>query len=237
MTDVSIVIPTHNRREFLSEAIESVRDQTYDSYECIVVDGGSTDGTSSYLRDLSDDQIVPVIRDQAYGVNDARNVGIEEASGSYIVTLDSDDLLYPHAVEQLVSVISERPASCAGVFAGKEVISQHDRVITRDVPPGRMTEATLDDVRSIGGPSGVLFKRDALVDVGGVDSSLPSRGDLDLYLRLLREYSLFGVDTIVCVRRLHESQLSKNQEQIREGIRAVMAKHRDLLDKNDKRQS
>jgi glycosyltransferase involved in cell wall biosynthesis len=233
---VSIVIPTYNRREFLVEALESVREQTYGSYECIVVDGGSTDGTTTFLNEISDDRINPIIREEPHGVNDARNRAIQEAAGEYIVTLDSDDLLYPYAVERLVDAMNERAPDCAGVFATKELLTQHDRVVTRDVPTGPMTSVTMENARAIGGPSGMLFRHDVLADIGGFDASLPSRGDLDLYLRVLKEYSLFGIDDIACMRRLHDSQLSENEEQIQNGMNAVMEKHCGILDSEDSKQ-
>jgi glycosyltransferase involved in cell wall biosynthesis len=211
------------------EAIQSIREQTDDGICCIVVDGGSTDGTEEYLQELNAEWLTPIIRERTHGVSNARNVGLEAASERYVMFLDSDDLLYPRAIEHLRETLKSRPKSCAGVFGSKKLISQNSRVVSREVPTGTIENPTLQNVQAIGGPSGAIFRRSALEDIGGFDESLPTRGDLDLYLRLLKRYSLFGTEQRCCVRRFHGDQLSREDELIEEGRSRLLAKHQDVL--------
>jgi len=225
MPRVTVVIPTLDRKEFLEQAIETVRLQTHESLECIVVDDGSTDGTREYIESLDYDALRTIYRDEAKGLSNARNAGIEASEGEYVTFLDSDDILYPHAVETLVSIIDEQPDECVGAFASKKLVTHRGREKVRKVPLGTMTEPTFENARAIGGPSSATFRRDALEEVGGFDESFEAREDLDLYLTLLKQYALYGVEDVCCERRIHGSQLSKDDGKIKDGYRMLAEKH------------
>ena len=104
---VSVLIPTHNRRRFVVDAIESVIAQDYADMEIIVIDDGSTDGTVEALRPhLSS---IRLIRTENQGPALARNVGMQAARGDYVAYLDSDDLYYPYKVRLQAQLLDERP--------------------------------------------------------------------------------------------------------------------------------
>jgi len=229
MTDVSILIPTYNRREFLAEALQSVREQTYGSFDCVVVDGNSTDGTADFLDSLDDDWLHVHRHDQRRGLPAARNTGLELADGEYVLFLDSDDLLYPFCVDRLVTALDSQPTTCAGAFAASKHVTRHDRVVDKSVPAGPMTEPTVENARAITGLSGTIFRQDTLEAIGGFDETLPSREDIDVFLRVLDEYSLFGVDEACWVRRLHDDQVSLDHKAVREANELLGEKHRSLL--------
>ena len=225
MIRVSVVIPTLDRREFLEQAVETVRLQTHEPLECIVIDDGSTDGTREYLDSLDYDALRTVYHDEARGPSNARNAGIDASEGEYVMFLDSDDILYPHASETLVSALDEQPEDCAGAFASKKMVTSRGRAKKKQVPTGRMTEATFENAMAIGGPSSTMFRRNALEEVGGFDESLKATEDLDLYLTLLKKYSLFGVEDVCCERRNHESQASEDKERMTQNYRKLVEKH------------
>jgi glycosyltransferase involved in cell wall biosynthesis len=105
--DVSIIIPTHNREAYLVEAIDSALAQTYPNTEIIVVDDGSTDGTRARVSAYGDR--IKYVFTANGGVAHARNVGMSVATGRYLTFLDSDDLLYPYAVELEAAVLDRYP--------------------------------------------------------------------------------------------------------------------------------
>lgn len=105
---VSIVIPVYNVKKYLNECVGSVIEQTYEQIEIILVDDGSTDG-SGYICDelaLRDKRIVVVHKENS-GVVDARNVGIQYATGEYCIFVDGDDWISPDFVEKMVDTFSE----------------------------------------------------------------------------------------------------------------------------------
>ena len=109
MTEVSVIIPTHNREKFISECVQSVLAQTLPAREIIIVDDGSTDATYNILRDLGFNSLSTkktVLRyffQQNRGVSSARNLGIKEARSEYIALLDSDDLWFKSKLDRQVS--------------------------------------------------------------------------------------------------------------------------------------
>lgn len=104
---VSVVIPTYNRAQLLTEAIQSVLAQSFTAYEIIVVDDGSTDDTETRVRAYGVG--VDYVRTQNGGVAHARNVGMRRARGRYLIFLDSDDKLYPYALELQVQLLNRYP--------------------------------------------------------------------------------------------------------------------------------
>lgn len=137
MTLVSVVVPTDDRAEFLPAAVDSVLDQTHRRVECVVVDGGSTDGTREYLAGIADERVRAILHDRPHGLANARNAGIDLASGEYVCFLDDDDRLHPGAVETLLGALAERPAECASAFAGHRRIDPRGITRVRPAPDGR----------------------------------------------------------------------------------------------------
>lgn len=91
---VSIIVPAYNAETTLNSTIESIYRQNTDAFEIIIIDDGSTDRTDQICKDLAakDDRIIVLHRDKPGGVSNARNLGIDHASGRYITFLDSDDI-------------------------------------------------------------------------------------------------------------------------------------------------
>ena len=104
----SIVIPAYNVELYLQETLDSVYAQTFDKYEIIVVDDGSTDGTPEMLARQNDPRL-RVIRQQNAGVSAARNTGIAAAQGTFIAFLDGDDIWAPWHLEHACHFFEEHP--------------------------------------------------------------------------------------------------------------------------------
>lgn len=107
----SVVIPLYNRREAIVRAIESVQRQTFQDFEIVVVDDGSSDSPEEVITGL-DDSRVRLIRQDNAGAAAARNTGIDEARGNYIAFLDSDDTFLPHHLESALAYLTPNPTAC-----------------------------------------------------------------------------------------------------------------------------
>lgn len=99
---VSIIVPVYNAAEFLEETVQSVRNQTYEKWELLLVDDCSTDQSRSLIERFAgeDGRIRPVLQEKNRGAAQARNRGIREAAGRYIAFLDADDLWKPEKLEK-----------------------------------------------------------------------------------------------------------------------------------------
>ena len=103
---VSIIIPVYNVTLFLNKCIDSVINQTYKNLEIICINDGSTDNSLDILKSYTDERI-QIIDIENHGVSYARNLGIEKATGEYLLFVDSDDYIEKTMVEELISLMSD----------------------------------------------------------------------------------------------------------------------------------
>ncbi len=112
---ISMIIPVYNREAYIQECIDSVLAQSYQNFEIVIVDDGSSDRTYEICKELATKE--PRIRLFSMGhcgVSAARNKAIDEASGEFLFFLDSDDVIYPSLLEALVSAMQQTGADMAG---------------------------------------------------------------------------------------------------------------------------
>lgn len=122
---VSVIVPCYNLGKFLPEALNSLIEQTFSDWECVIVDDGSTDNTKSialeYVR--KDSRFIYYYKENE-GVCIAKNFAISKSKGKYILPLDSDDLIEPEYIEEAVSILDNnsdiRLVYCDGIFFGEK---------------------------------------------------------------------------------------------------------------------
>ncbi len=111
---ISVVIPAYNVEQYIEDCIDSVRNQTHDQLEIIIVDDGSTDSTGRKCDNKATlDNRIKVIHKPNGGLSSARNAGIDNASGDYICFVDGDDIVHPEFAERLLSAIDKADLDCA----------------------------------------------------------------------------------------------------------------------------
>jgi GT2 family glycosyltransferase len=177
--EVSVVIACFNQGRFVKGAIESVLVQTFQSFEVIVVDDGSTDPDTITVLDGLDYPRTAVIRQENCGLPGARNAGMRRARGRFLVPLDADDELAPTYLAEFFEAISPHPQA-AFVHCWSELFGdQHAVWVTRPYNP-------YQQLLSNGLVGCVLLRREAWEQVGGYVEDLTSGNeDWDLWLRLL----------------------------------------------------
>jgi len=203
---VTAVIPTYNRADLVCEAIDSVLAQDYPSFEVIVVDDGSTDGTGEMLTRRYGDRIRYIWQENA-GVAAARNAGIRAAQGDYIAFQDSDDLWLPGKLTAQMRAL-QKHAECALCYT-KALYCTPDGRPTRRVYSGSnqgrtgdVFDLVLPNTPLIPCPS-LVVKRAALAEVGLFDETLRKGEDTDLCLRLTLAYHATYVRTAYVLVRQH----------------------------------
>ncbi|WP_454442371.1 glycosyltransferase family 2 protein [Vibrio bathopelagicus] len=127
MAKVSVVIPTYNCLDYLPKAIGSVLKQTHQDVELIIIDDNSNDGTSTYLSSIHDDRIIK-LSTLGVGAPQARNLGIEKATGEYIAFLDADDFWFPEKIERQLE-FHQRYPDLAMSFTNYEHLTEEYQVI------------------------------------------------------------------------------------------------------------
>jgi len=205
---VSIIIPTHNRKAFVLEAVGSVLAQTFEDYELIVVDDGSNDGTGEALKKYEDR--LHYLCQENQGVSAARNCGLAHARGEFIAFLDSDDLWLPKKLAIQVAFMEQHP--------GAQICYTDEMWIRGGVrvnPKKRHAKYSGEIYPHclplcIISPSSALMRRGLLEEVGAFDPGLPVCEDYDLWLRVTARFPVFFIPQRLIVKRGgHPDQLSR----------------------------
>jgi glycosyltransferase involved in cell wall biosynthesis len=215
---ISVVIPCFNQGRFLADAIRSARANGTRSSEIIVVDDGSTDETASVVKRFPG----VIYRHQPNsGLAEARNRGITESRGELVVFLDADDMLAPEALEIGASALQAHPI-CAFV-TGRCVMMDASGRLQPTPEYLRLTCDTYSDLlrhNYIWMPAMAMFRRSALIDVGGFDPKEYAAADYDLYLRIARRWPAFDHAAIVAYYRQHGTNMSADAgRMLRETLR------------------
>jgi glycosyltransferase involved in cell wall biosynthesis len=197
--EVSVIIPTYNRRAMLLEAINSALSQSLTAFELIVIDDGSTDGTGEHLKRLR--KTIRFERIEHSGPAAARNRGVALAGAPLIAFLDSDDLWAPTKLERQLVLMRANPG-CA--------ISQTDEVWVRNgrrVNPGvrhrkRAGDIFIDSLRTcLISMSATIMRTDLFRSLGGFDEIMTAAEDYDLWLRILIDHEAGLLDEPLVTRR------------------------------------
>lgn len=223
---VSIVLPTHQRAALLGRAIDSVLAQTFEDFELLVVDDGSTDATPAVLAAYTDPRLRVLRHDTNRGAAAARNRGIGAARAAVLAFQDSDDEWVPDKLERQMGLLATCPPTVAVVYSDMERVHRDGRITyfrSPAVQPGRLLDDASGFYQVCGlGIQATLIRRACFEAVGGFDERFPALEDLELFIRLSRRYEFRHL--AVPLVRYHETEgLSAN-------LRAKVIARRLLLE-------
>ena len=217
---VSVIIPCYKQAGFLSDAIESVLAQTHPYVEIIVVDDGSPDDTSDVALRYTG---VRCIRQRNQGLAAARNTGIRESTGDFLVFLDADDRLIPDALETGLKCFRRNPGATV-------VVGKHRRISAEGLtlPTAELRTVEKDHfVELLRGNwiaclSSVMFQRRVFDDIKGFNTSLQAAEDYDLYLRIAQKFAMACHRNVVAEYRHHGDSMSSNKKLMLEQVIIVL---------------
>jgi len=203
---VSIVIPAYNVAQYISETLESVFAQTFTDYEVIVVNDGSPD-TENFEQAIEPYiSRIRYLKQENRGASVARNTGLQAARGEFIAFLDADDLWLPAYLDQQMKFIRERGCdlACADAefFGDTESGAPTYMTLLMDSAPASGDVSFLELVVSERSliTSGVVARRQPIMEVGLFDETLRNAQDFDLWLRLSRSGARLSYQRKVLLR-------------------------------------
>jgi glycosyltransferase involved in cell wall biosynthesis len=208
---VSVVLAARNEEAAIGGAVESILAQTLGDWELIVVDDGSSDRTADIVAGYGDERIT-VLRRRPSGLPASLNAGLRAARGPLIARQDADDRSLPQRLERQVDFLDQRPDVIVLGSRWIEVDSKgrrrrpRARVVTGDLTQrlvgfNPITHAT------------AIFRRDAVLALGGYDESLPYAADYDLWLRVAASGALvWNLDVELAVRMMSGGNMSALRE-------------------------
>jgi len=222
---VSVVVPTHNRRDLLEETLGTIFGQRGVDLEVIVVDDGSSDDTSTFVASVADGRLKAIRHEVALGVSAARNAGLEAATRPWVAFIDDDDLWAPDKLATQIEAMRSDPDASWSCSAA--VIVNHRMRPIRYQPP--LPRQDLGDVllsRNVipGGASGVVLDADLARRVGGFDERLSVFADWDFWIRLGLASPVVAVARPLHAYRVHPAGMS-NQDGVRSELEVVDDKY------------
>jgi glycosyltransferase involved in cell wall biosynthesis len=212
---VSVIMPIYNGERYVEQAIDSLLAQTYQDWELIVVDDGSTDSTPSILNRYTDPRI-RVIQQKNGGEANARNTGLDSMKGEYMAFLDADDIYFPNALADLSSFLDSNQRYGV-VFSDGIIFDQNDNELMRltEVRPGIHTGNILDPL--VLSPSVItvpVCTMSRVADIRRNELHFDENNNLigtdwDFWIRLSVNVEFGYLDRITCKYRIHTSNITR----------------------------
>jgi len=227
---ISVVMPVYNGRQYLSEAVESILDQTFRDFEFVIIDDGSTDGSLDVLQTYAQrDRRIRIISRPNTGLVGALNDGLAEAKGTLIVRMDADDISLPERLARQVHYMECNP-DCVAAGSSHYIITSRGETIGEmmaETAADRISLMLLEGLSVLAHPA-TIIRADALRRVGGYRAEFVHAEDYDLWLRLDEIGELGNLPETLFKYRWHFESICQKQTatQCRHVIKARTEAHR-----------
>ncbi len=205
---VSVLMTAYNREKYIAEAIESVLASTFQDFELIIVDDCSSDDTAriAKLYEAKDPRVKVLVNEKNLGDYPNRNMAASYATGKYLKYLDSDDVMYPHCLQVMVSAMEKFPEAGFGLSCKGDSQYPYPKLLFP-------REAYLENFNGLGhfdrAPGSSIINKKIFIEHGGF-SGERMIGDNELWLRLGRTYPLVKFQVDLYWARTHGSQESRS---------------------------
>lgn len=225
---ISVILPVYNAEKFLKEAIQSVLDQTFGSFELIILNDGSTDESEKIVNSFVDPRI-RYIKHANNGLIYTLNLGLELAKFEIVARMDADDICVPERFSLQYAYLKEH--NNIGAVGGQtQLIGSTGVSVGNGIYP--ITSLDCRSVARFGAPlahPAVMFRKSLVISCGGYREAFKHAEDYDLWLRILERSEIANLDCILLKYRLHDVSVSKvhaDQQQVSTIAAKVSAKLR-----------
>jgi glycosyltransferase involved in cell wall biosynthesis len=188
---ISIVIPIYNKERYIRNTINNILQQTYQNFEIIIINDGSTDNSLPIVQSFIDKRI-HIFSQLNSGVSDARNLGIKRAQYSYIAFCDADDEWMPDHLMHITQLIQNYPD--AGLLSTGRVCYQNEKEIDKiyfsNISQSMFIVKDICSCMEKVITSSICIKKEAIQKVGGFKSQIKNGEDLDLWIRIASSYKV-----------------------------------------------
>lgn len=224
---VSVVVSAYNVRSYIQDALVSLEQQSFQEFEVLIVNDGSTDGTAEVVKSFCQrDSRFKLLQKQNGGISSARNYGIHHARASYIALLDGDDTYKPDKLATHVALL-DKVAEVGVVYSASRAIRE-DGHPTFIYLSGKPIESdpliALLCKNFIGHGSNAVFRRSIFDEVGEFDPALSSAADLDFWVRIAatRRWRFQREPRVLCCYRVCPAGMSFNLKTMQYDIEKVI---------------
>jgi glycosyltransferase involved in cell wall biosynthesis len=202
---ISVVLPAYNAEKYISEAVQSILNQTYPNFEILIYDDGSTDKTIDVINQLTDPRIRLIKKDKNVGLVDSLNRGIEEAKGKYIARMDADDIAMPDRFFTQIKLMEEDTnivlcGSWISFISENRIGKQpehHDEIAVKLITSCAFLHPTVILRRAFLVTNQLRYRTDYF----------PAE-DYDLWCRISRRGKTYNIPEVLLKYRTHQQQVS-----------------------------
>ena len=230
---VTVYILAFNFEKYIKKAIESVMGQTYKNWELIIINDGSTDGTSSIIDTYEPYEKVTVVHQDNKGLTVSCNIALRLSHGKYIVRLDGDDYLDENALLVMVNHM-EQHQDVGLVYPDYYLIDEEGEILSVERRNKIGSEVNLLDMPAHGACT--MFRKNILLELGGYNEEITCQDGYDIWIRFIQHYKTGNINLPLFFYRQHSTNLTKGKKKLLETRRRIMEKHaeikRRILNKN-----
>ncbi len=223
---VTVYITNYNYGKYLQQAIESVLNQTFQDFEVIIIDDGSTDNSKQIIESYSDHEKVKIIFQKNKGLNITNNIALRVANGKYIMRLDADDYLDSNALLVMSNMLENNP-ELGLVYPDYYLVDAEGNIMNVRKRMAMTKEVSLPDQPAHGACT--LIRTDFLKKIGGYDEEFSCQDGYHLWVNFVARYKIDNVDTPLFYYRQHGHNLTSNEDRILTTRSAIKDK---FIDKN-----
>jgi glycosyltransferase involved in cell wall biosynthesis len=234
MPEISVIIPAYNCTHTIRETLQSVLQQTFTDFEIIIINDGSTDNLVSVLSEFHDPRI-RIFHYENGGLSIARNRGIDQATGPYLIFLDADDLWTPDKLESHFNLLEAHPEA-AVAYSWMYFLDDETKECITNVPTVRNGSVFMDLLKEnfIANGSNAFIRRSAIEQVGYFYQEFAGASDWDYWLRLAQNHEFILSPQRQVFYRQVKSSMSSNVEYMKTCMLTVIDKHVRSLDSHQK---
>ncbi|MBW4508773.1 MAG: glycosyltransferase family 2 protein [Scytonematopsis contorta HA4267-MV1] len=223
MPKVSVIVPAYNSMKYLPETLESILQQTFQDFEVLIINDGSSDNIVEWFSQIEDPR-VKLISQTNKGLSSARNTGITNSQGEYIALLDSDDTWEKTKLEKQVNYLNQN-SSIAVVHTWIKLIDEQGKStgrILKSYAQGSILREVIE--QNVIACLSVIARRCCFESVSGFDENLRSLEDWDIWIRIAKDYQFAVIQEPLANYRQIPTSMSKNYQVMEQSFHTVIEK-------------
>ena len=207
---ITVYITNYNYGKFVKKAIDSVLNQTFKNFELIIIDDGSKDKSAKIIKQFQNKSKIKVVFQKNKGLIVSNNLALRMSKAKYIMRLDSDDWLDPHALEIMFNIL-ERNKKISLVFPDYYEVDKNGKII------GQVRRHDFKKVKLLDQPAHgacTMIRKENLLDIGGYDEEFNCQDGYYLWLKFIKKYVVRNVNLPLFYYRQHQNSLTNNSKRI-----------------------
>jgi glycosyltransferase involved in cell wall biosynthesis len=224
---ISVIIPTYNREKTIKESVQSVLNQSYNDFEIIIIDDGSTDNTEKLVLELEDSRISYYKNPSNIGACGSRNKGIEIAKGEFIAFQDSDDEWLPEKLKEQINFLKK--VDCDVVFCSMERLLGNKKEIYPPYNPNNKSDLFKQLLYENCTSTQTLLGKSYVFKKINFDEGMPRFQDWELMLRITADYSVKHLNKVLVKSYIQKDSISLNSSSAITGLKKIYNFHKETI--------